>query len=92
MSLLSRLLGGKGGGGSTPGAEAVTHQGFTITPAPQKADGGYRLAAMIEKEVGGEMKSHHLIRADVLPSAEAASEAAIHKAKAVIDQLGDGLF
>lgn len=91
MSLFSKLFGG-GGGSSKPDHASVTYKDFTITPEPIPADGQHRLAARITKEIGGETKSHHLIRADTLASADAAADAAIDKAKIVIDQQGDRLF
>ena len=65
---------------------------FAIYPASQKDNGGYRLAARIEREVGGELKVHHLIRADTLNTEEAANEAAFAKAKQLIDQMGERIF
>ena len=90
MSILSKLFGG--GGGKSAAAEPVAHEGFRIYPEPQNEGGQYRLQARIEKDVGGELRSHHLIRADVFTSADDAAEAAVAKAKMLIDQLGDGLF
>ncbi len=89
MSLLKKLF---GGATSAPKHTPETYKDFTITPDPIPADGQHRIAAHITKEIDGEMKSHHLIRADTLMSANAAAEAAIDKAKIVIDQQGDRLF
>ena len=92
MSLLKKLF----GGGSTSPAKSAqkpeTYKDFTITPEPMPADGQHRISAIISKEVNGEMKSHHLIRADTLMTPEAAAEAAFEKAKTLIDQQGDRLF
>lgn len=90
MSLLKKLFGG--GGGSVMSAKPETYKDFTITYLPMPADGQHRVSAKIEKEINGEMKSHHLIRADTLMDADAAREASIDKAKVVIDQQGDRLF
>ena len=89
MSLLKKLF-----GGSEPpkGPEPVTYNGFTIVPEPMKEPDGYRIAARIEKEIDGELKSHHLIRADMLHTAEQAAEASVLKAKSMIDQMGDRIF
>jgi hypothetical protein len=57
-----------------------------------KESQGYRLCALIEKEVNGELKSHRLIRADTISDIDVCREAAIEKAKQMIDQLGDRLF
>ena len=91
MSILSRLFGG-GGKRETPEPAAEEYQGFRIIPAPQEAEGGYRVGARIEKEIGGEAKVHHLMRADVLHDRDAAEQASIRKAKQVIDEQGDALF
>lgn len=91
MSLLSRLFGGGGGGGAS-GPEPEDYKGFRITPEPQKEGAGYRIAARIEKEVGGEMKSHSLIRADVISAKDEAETASVNKAKQMIDEQGERLF
>ena len=89
MSLLSRLF---GGGTPKETAEPVTYQGYSIRPEPIKEGGEYRIAARIEKDVGGETKTHHLIRADTISDFDAAIEASVEKAKIMIDQHGDGIF
>ncbi len=91
MSLLSKLF---GGGGTTPApqAQSESYEGFTITPEPVREGSRYRLGARIEKEVGGEMKAHHLIRADVLDDFESARLASVNKARQVIEEQGERLF
>ena len=91
MSILSRLFGGGGGGGASA-PDPVTHEGFTIFPEPMKDGPRYRIAARIEKEIGGEVKVHQLIRADTLESLDVAIDVTINKAKQVIDEQGDGIF
>lgn len=90
MSLLSRLFGG-GSKELTP-MQSESYEGFTITPEPAREGSRYRLGARIEKEIGGEMKIHHLIRADVLDDLESAVEASVNKARQVIDEQGARLF
>jgi hypothetical protein len=87
MSLLSKLFGG-GGGSEPPKQEPTTYKDFTITPEPMQDGKEYRLSALIEKDG----QTHHLIRAETLGSLDAANDAAIAKAKQVIDQMGDRLF
>lgn len=89
MSLFKKLF-----GGSEPpkGPEPTLYNGYTIFPEPMKEPDGYRIAARIEKEIGGEIKSHHLIRADMLHGADQAAEASVEKAKSMIDQMGDRIF
>ena len=93
MSLFSKLFGGGGGGAaSAPQTAATEYEGFKITPTPIKEGPKYRISAEITKEIGGEVKSHTLIRADTLDSLDAANTASINKAKVMIDQMGDGIF
>lgn len=88
--MFSKLFGLKS---KAPDSEKTeTYQGFRITPEPMKESQGYRLCALIEKEVNGELKSHRLIRADTISDIDVCREAAIEKAKQMIDQLGDRLF
>ncbi len=96
MSFLKKLFGGGGGsgepgGGAKPVAE-VTHDGFQIATTPIEEGGQFRVAAMISKEVGGEVKSHRLIRADMCGSAEEASDIALRKAKMMIDEQGERIL
>ena len=91
MSWLSRIF-GNGGTSDSESAASETYKGFTITPAPQKDGGTYRIAATIEKGVNGEEKSHHLIRADTIENYDAACEASVAKAEQMIDQMGERLF
>lgn len=89
MSLLSRLFGGGSKAEPTP---AITYEGFNITPEPIAEGSKFRLAARITLEVDGEVKEHYLIRADTLDSKDQADEAAVNKAKQMIDQMGARLF
>ena len=94
MSWITRLF----GGGDRPEPEAPppgpaqTHEGFTIRPAPQQASGGWRIGARIEKEVGGTLRRHDLVRADVIADREAAEAASVAKARQMIDEQGERLF
>ena len=87
MSIFGKLFGGKSKDASTapPGEE---YKGFTIRPAPVAAEGGYRIAADIEKDG----RVHHMIRADVVMGEDEARAASTAKARQVIDQLGDSIF
>ncbi|GIT89963.1 hypothetical protein JANAI62_05530 [Jannaschia pagri] len=86
MNLLKKLF--SGGPKEPPAPASVDYQGYKITPAPEKTGAEYRIGAMIEKDG----KTHHLIRADTLRDADAASDASIAKAQQMIDHLGDRLF
>jgi hypothetical protein len=91
MSFFRRLFGGKVDKEPAPVAE-IDHQGYHISTTPVPENGQYRLAATISREVNGEHRQHRLVRADLFPSADQASEAAIRKAKIVIEEQGDKLF
>ncbi|MGR3539868.1 MAG: HlyU family transcriptional regulator [Hasllibacter sp.] len=86
MSFLKKLF---GGGRSAPeDARPVAHEGFAITPRPAPEGGKWRIGALIEKDG----QSHHMIRADLLESREAAAEASLRKARQMIDEQGKRLF
>ena len=88
MSLLSRLFGGSKNNAPDP----VSYNGYVIFADPVEEAGGFRLSARIEKEFGGELKVHNLIRADVPSNRDEAVNLSIAKAKQVIDQQGDAIF
>ncbi|MEL7344835.1 MAG: HlyU family transcriptional regulator [Pseudomonadota bacterium] len=88
MSILKKLFGG--GGAAAP--EPEVYEGYSIFPEPGRDGNRYRIGARIEKEVGGDLKVHNMIRADVFESADVAVTESIAKAKTMIDQMGDGLF
>ncbi|SIN82033.1 HlyU family transcriptional regulator [Vannielia litorea] len=85
MSLFGKLF---GKGPPPPAPDPEIHDGFAITPAPEKAPGGYRIGAIIEKDG----KRHHMIRADVIASEEECVAASLRKARQMIDEQGDRLF
>ncbi|SFG15476.1 hypothetical protein SAMN04488020_101337 [Palleronia marisminoris] len=91
MSILSKLF-GRSGDKSAPEEESVSYKGFKIRPAPIVEGSEYRLGAWIEKDIDGELRTHHLVRADMTTSRETAVDAAIAKAKLVIDEQGERLF
>jgi hypothetical protein len=91
MPLFSKLFGG-GKPKPEPEAEAEVYEGFRIIPMPQSESDGYRLGARIEKEIDGEVKVHHLLRADVIRSLEESQAFSMRKAKQVIDEQGDRIF
>ncbi|NDW05221.1 HlyU family transcriptional regulator [Jiella pacifica] len=97
MSFLKKLFGGSGQtAATTPAEPKVTetreHAGFTIKATPIPEGGQFRLAALIEKEIGGAVKSHQMIRADMFSSKEDATQFALRKAEQVIDQQGETIF
>lgn len=93
MSLLSKLFGaGRPDPKREAGAEPEDYNGFRIFPDPIADTGGYRIAARIEKEVGGELKTHKMIRADTVQSEDEARKMSLRKAQVFIDQMGEGVF
>ncbi|MEN3791125.1 HlyU family transcriptional regulator [Fulvimarina sp. MAC3] len=93
-SFLKRLFGGgsKSESAAELRGEPEDYKGFTITPAPMAEGEQFRLSAIIEKDIGGETKSHRLIRADLFPSRTDAESAALAKARRVVDEQGEALF
>ena len=75
----------------TKGA-AQLHKDFRITPEPIPEDGGFRVAAVIEKDVAGQSKSHLMVRADTATTLEEAQEISLFKAQIFIDQMGEKIF
>lgn len=88
MNFLSRLF-----AKSAPApVQPILHKDFRIFPQPIREGSTFRIAARVEKDIGGELKVHSLIRADTRATLDEATEATILKAKQAIDQLGDTLF
>ncbi|ORE93972.1 HlyU family transcriptional regulator [Aurantimonas sp. 22II-16-19i] len=95
MSFLKKLFGGSKGAPAAAGpqvTETLDHAGFTIKATPMQEGGQFRLAALIEKEVGGTVRTHRMIRADMFSSREEATQFALRKARQVIDEQGEALF
>ncbi|MEL6570648.1 MAG: HlyU family transcriptional regulator [Pseudomonadota bacterium] len=88
MSFLKKLF---GGGDEEPPA-VIEYEGFKIIPEPIAEGPKFRLAARITQEMDGEVKEHHFIRADTLDSKDQAEDAAVNKAKQMIDQMGERIF
>lgn len=93
MGLFSKLFGGKDGGAAdAKQGEPEHYKDFLIYPEPIKEAGGFRIAARIEREVDGEVKTHQMVRADTTTSEKEAREVSLHKAQVFIDQMGMGVF
>lgn len=88
MSIFSKLFGGK----PKPQAEPELHNDYRIFAEPQSEQGGFRIAARIEKDVDGDTKTHMMIRADKCQSMDEATTTSVLKAKMLIDQQGDSIF
>ncbi len=71
---------------------ATEYNGYRIRPAPYRRQGQYQTCGVIEKEIGGEVKEHRFIRAELHPSREDAIAFSIAKARQIIDEQGERLF
>jgi hypothetical protein len=94
MSLLSRLFGG-GSAAKAPASASVEpeiYKDYRIFVEPIREAGGHRVAARIEKEIGGAVRTHRMIRADLSESVDLARETSLRKAKLLIDQMGEAIF
>ncbi len=93
MRFLRRLFSSGSAPSETPRADAdVEYHGYTITPAPEKESGGWRLVGTISKGTGADRKIHQLVRADTGPDRDVIVAMTIAKAKRLIDEQGDRLF
>ncbi len=98
MSFLKSLFGGsKPQAEPAPPAEAKTtgqidYEGYVIRAVPFKENGQFQLAGLIEKEVGGTLKSYRFVRADRSTTVEEVTELALAKGQKIIDEQGDGIF
>ena len=94
MSILKKLFGGGGNGASAPVVVAAETKidGVKVEATPIEEGGQYRLAALLTKEIGGEMKTHKLIRADLFPNRDDAVQAAFRKAELLLKEQGDTIF
>lgn len=94
MSIFGKLFGG--GKPKSPAEPQVVAEreisGVLVQATPINEGGQFRLGAKLSKEIGGEMRHHMLIRADVFTAQDDAVEAAFRKAERAIKEQGDGLF
>jgi len=75
--------------------QSIEYKGFNIVPTPIAEGGQFRVAATISKEqeeADAELKTHQLIRSDIIPSRDECINITVRKAKMMIDQQGDGIF
>lgn len=67
------------------------YKGYLLRIAPQPHGGQFRVAATICKADNPD-QVHHLVRADLLPDLDSATDETLRKAKLAVDQLGDNMF
>jgi len=93
MPIFSRLFGGRPAPAASPDpSEPENYNGYAIHPDPISEGGQWRIAARIEKKIGGEVKTHRMIRADILADGDAAAAESLRKARRLIDEQGDAIF
>ena len=92
MSILSRLFGGGSQKDPEPQQEPELYKGYDINAEPVRDGTHWRVAARIEREVDGELRVHHMVRADVIADREVAAAQSIRKARQMIDEQGDRIF
>jgi hypothetical protein len=94
MSFLKRLFGG--GAASEPAGDKVlgeeSYKGFQIKAIEMKAGSELQLAGLIEKEIGGELKSYRLVRADRMSSRDDLVVLALSKGRQIIDEQGEQIY
>ena len=89
--LWSRLFGGAKAVAETAEHPSVDYKGFRIRPSPYRANGQYQTAGIIQT-LEEPVREHRFVRAETHPSAEAAANFAIVKAKQIIDEQGESMF
>ncbi len=97
MSFFKKLF---GGGSDTANAEPQgdkvmgeeSYKGFLIKAIEMKAGGELQLAGLIEKEIGGELKSYRYIRAERMTSREDLVALALTKGRQIIDEQGEHIY
>ncbi len=92
--MVLKFLRGLVGGGSagTTHYEVVEYEGYSIEPMPEKREGGWSTCGVITREIGGTLRSHRFIRADMSTSEDGAVELTVRKAQRLIDEQGERLF
>ncbi|MCY3769814.1 MAG: HlyU family transcriptional regulator [Gammaproteobacteria bacterium] len=90
MGIIKSLFGR--GRGDSEEESSFEYQGFKIQLTPKQGNNGWSTEAIISKEVGGELKTHHFIRADTTGSKEGAMELITIKTRTLIDQSGERIF
>lgn len=95
MSFLKKLFGG-GAAKAEPAGDTVmgeeSYKGFSIKAIEMKAGGELQLAGIIEKDIGGEIKTYRYIRAERMSSREDLVALALSKGRQIIDEQGEQIY
>jgi hypothetical protein len=96
MSFLKKLFGGGSTSAAEPQGDKVmgeeSYKGFTIKAIEMKAGSELQLAGLIEKEIGGELKSYRYIRAERMASRDELTALALSKGRQIIDEQGEHIY
>jgi hypothetical protein len=92
MSFLKKLFGGGATEPSAANTASLEYDGFSIQATPYQEQGQWQMCGVIEKTIGGALKSHRFVRADRFAAQDQAVEMTQMKARQIIDQMGDKLF
>ncbi len=69
-----------------------SYKGFTIKAITMPAGSEFQLAGLIEKTIGGELRSYKFVRADRFSSREDVVSFSLAKGRQIIDEQGEGVF
>jgi len=69
-----------------------SYKGFTIKALHMPIGSEMQLAGVIEKEVGGELKTYRYVRADRISNREDLVTIAFRKGRQIIDEQGEKIF
>lgn len=82
-------------GSTEAGASKVQYEeeykGYLLRISPQPQGGQFRVSAIISK-ADDPQRVHHMVRADLLPDLDSATDETLRKARLAVDQLGDRMF
>lgn len=94
MSFFKKLFGGSAS--AAPAGDKVLgeegYKGFVIKAIEMKAGSELQLAGLIEKDVGGEVKTYRYIRADRMSSLDDLIPLALSKGRQIVDEQGESIF
>jgi hypothetical protein len=96
MSFWKKIFGGGGDAAAKSIEPAVvgeeSYKGFTIKAITMPAGSEFQLVGLIEKTVGGELRSYKFVRADRFSSREDVASFSLAKGRQIIDEQGEGVF
>jgi hypothetical protein len=96
MSFWKKIFGGGGEDAGKSIEPAVvgeeSYKGFTIKAITMPAGSEFQLAGLIEKTIGGELRSYKFVRADRFSSREDVVSFSLAKGRQIIDEQGESVF